>query len=119
MHWRGIFSSYFTLYQVIKDSRFFPLNPTLAPDFLVFKELFVDYRLMKNVEGGGGGGDGGHLTGLLAVSSISQVSQAGKLWGYFLISLHLFRLQDNQHREQKRKEHFYCEFIFLNIYKIK
>ena len=76
MCWRGTFSSYFTLYQVMTDSLFSPLNPTLAPDFLTFKELFVDYRLMKNVgdgDGGGGGGGGGHLIGLLAVSSISQV----------------------------------------------
>ena len=79
MCWRGIFSSYSTHYQVIGNNEFFTLNPTLAPDFLAFKELFVDYRLMKNVEGqlgpagSGGGGGGGHLAGLLAVSSLSQV----------------------------------------------
>ena len=67
MCWRGTFSSFFTLYQVIIKGLFSPLIPTLTPDFLAFKELFVDYKLMKNVGGQLG------LAGLLAVSSMSQV----------------------------------------------
>ena len=101
---------------------FFPFNPTPAPDFLAFKELFVDYRLHVEGElglgGGGGGGGGGHLAGLLAVSSISQVrARCRGNYGDIDISLLLFRLQTKTNTEKKRT-HFYCEFIFLNIYKI-
>ena len=88
MFWRGTFSSYFTLYQVIIKYLFFPLNPTLAPDFLAFKELFVDHKLMKSAgEGQGMGGGACHLAGLLAVSSISQVTVSGQ--GHYDLSPHV------------------------------
>ena len=73
--WMEMYSSCSTLYQVELGSQRWPADWLTVSDFLTFKEMFVDYKLMKD-----GGGPCDQLSDVLAVSSIGNPTTGQTRW---------------------------------------
>ena len=71
--WKGISSSCSTPYQVLFKVLLL-LSILGVADFLAFKEMFVDYKMMKDR-----GCQGEDLSDLLSVSSLTKVTDGESL----------------------------------------